>query len=532
MAALFASSSRKRWTAVKAAKIRYTDLTVGSTLFGSLEGHSGSGPKRRDPMSELELPLWQRWARFRFSVIGELLACPPERGQLQKAIQRLAENNYQHPIDADRRIAFGASSIERWYYKAKAAQDPISALGRKIRTDAGSRWSISEPVLTALKAQYQAHPRWNVQLHYDNLRALADEQPRLKPLPSYKTVLRCMHENGWVRRREPARPSAGQLLAVRRLERREVRSYEVAHVHGLWHLDFHQAKIAIVDTAGRWHRPMALAICDDCSRLCCHLQFYLAETTECLVHGLTQAFMKRGLPRALMTDNGAAMLAEETRRGLQRLAILHQTTLPYSPYQNGKQEAFWGQLESRLLELLRGVDNLSLRFVNQAAQAWVEQDYHRNRHREICTSPLQRMLQGPDVRRPAPEHDTLSRAFTRRIQRTPRRSDATVVVDGVRYELPVRFAHLRTVTLRCPGWDKSCMRLVDAHTDAPLARLLPQDKTKNASGRRRAIHPPNDAPLHPTANEPLPALLRKWLADYAATGLPPAYLPKEECDHE
>jgi hypothetical protein len=32
--------------------------------------------------------------------------------------------------------------------------------------------------------------------------------------------------------------------------------------------------------------------------------------------------------------------------------------------------------------------------------------------------------------------------------------------------------------------------------------------------------------------DPLPALLRKWLADYAATGLPPAYLPKEEISHE
>ena len=112
---------------------------------------------------------------------------------------------------------------------------------------------------------------------------------------------------------------------------------------------------------------MALAILDDHSRLCCHLQLYLAETAECLVHGLKQAFMKRGLPRALMTDNGAAMLAEETRRGLQRLAIEHETTLPYSPYQNGKQEVFWAQLESRLLELLRGVENLKLAFVNQAA---------------------------------------------------------------------------------------------------------------------------------------------------------------------
>ena len=109
-----------------------------------------------------------------------------------------------------------------------------------------------------------------------------------------------------------------------------------------------------------------------------------------------------------------------------------------------------------------------------------------------------------------------------------------MVVDGIRYELPVRFAHLRSVILRAPSWDKSKMVVVDTHTDAPLATLLPLDKTKNASGRRRAIQAQNDEPDNPTASAdaPLPALLRKWMADYAATGLPPAYLPKEECDHE
>jgi transposase InsO family protein len=491
---------------------------------------SGSEPERRDPMSEDQIPMWQRWAQFRFSVIGELLSCPPRKGQLQEAIARIAERTYQHPTDENRRICIGESTIERWYYKAKAAADPIAALGRKIRTDAGIRWSMSETLFAALKTQYQAHRRWNVQLHYDNLVALAQEQPHLKPIPSYKTVLRCMRDNGWIRSHEPAQPSCGQQQAAERLQRREVRGFEVSHVHGLWHLDFHCAKISILDASGRWYRPMALAILDDRSRLCCHLQFYLAETAECLVHGLTQAFMKRGLPRALMTDNGAAMLAEETRRGLARLAIQHETTLPYSPYQNGKQEAFWGVLESRMLELLRGVKELKLSFVNQAAQAWVEQDYHRRLHSEIKTTPLQRMLNGPDVARPCPDSDTLRLAFTRRIQRTPRRSDATVVVDGIRYELPARFGHLRSVIVRAAGWDKSYMTLVDPDTDAPLVRLLPQDKAKNASARRRTLN--TDMPDDPLPDNPIPALLRKWLADYAATGLPPAYLPKEETSNE
>lgn len=482
-------------------------------------------------MSNDQIPMWQRWAQFRFAVIGKLLSSPPPKGKLQKAIEQLAKENYQHPVDPNRRISFGASTIERWYYKAKEAADPIAALGRKIRKDAGTRWSMSEVLLAALKSQYETHRRWNVQLHYDNLAALVKEQPLLGPMPSYKTVLRCMQDHGWLKVHEPAQPTRGQQRAAERLQRREVRSFEVAHVHGLWHLDFHQAKISILDEAGKWHRPMALAICDDHSRLCCHLQFYLAETAQCLVHGLSQAFMKRGMPRALLTDNGAAMLAEETRNGLSRLGIAHKTTLPYSPYQNGKQESLWGQLESRLMELLRGIRDLKLAFVNQAAQAWVEQDYHRKEHREIQTTPLDRMLSGHDVSRPAPDSDSLRLAFTRRITRTPRRSDATVAVDGIRYELPVRFAHMRQVLLRASSWDKSRMTLVDAETDAVLARLLPQDKTKNASAIRRVI-PSENAPAVCRTEQAMPALLRKWLADYAATGLAPAYLPMEEISDE
>ena len=78
---------------------------------------------------------------------------------------------------------------------------------------------------------------------------------------------------------------------------------------------------------------MLLGFIDDRSRLVCHLQWYLDETAQTLVHGLSQAFMKRNLPRAVMTDNGAAMVSEEFVCGLARLGVVHQPTLPYSPYQ-------------------------------------------------------------------------------------------------------------------------------------------------------------------------------------------------------
>lgn len=482
-------------------------------------------------MKDKDLPGWQLWAQFRFSVIGSLLSSPPQSGELQQRLRQLAEKSYQHPLRPGS-LRLGFSTIERWYYQAKDASDPIAALGRKLRSDCGRRFAFSAQLLGVLEQQYRHYPRWSVQLHCDNLAAVVAERPELGPVPSYQSVRRRMVEKGWVRRAEPAKPTEGQSRAARRREGREIRSFEASHVHALWHLDFHQARLKILDSAGRWHTPVALAILDDHSRLCCHLQFYLAETAENLVHGLTQAFLKRGLPRALLTDNGAAMLAEETRQGLSRLGIEQKNTLPYSAYQNGKQEVLWAQLESRLLELLRGVDALDLSFLNQAAQAWVEQDYHRRRHREIDASPLERMLSGPCVSRSAPDIDALRLAFCRQISRIQRRSDGTVSVEGIRYEVPSRLRHLPKLTLRYPGWDKSHLLLVDERTGSPLARLLPLDKQQNADGRRRVIEPAATNAPTAAAKPELPALLRHWLADYAATGLPPAYLPKDEVDKE
>jgi hypothetical protein len=191
-----------------------------------------------------------------------------------------------------------------------------------------------------------------------------------------------------------------------------VRSYETEYVSGLWHLDFHHGSHKILTAAGQWVRPILLAILDDRSRLVCHAQWYLNETTDSLIHGLSQALLKRGLPRSLLSDNGSAMIATETTQGLGRLSILQQTTLPYSPYQNGKQEVFWAQVEGRLLAMLEGQTDLSLALLNEATQAWVEMEYQRAIHSEIGQTPLERWLSGPGVARACPGVDDLRLAFT------------------------------------------------------------------------------------------------------------------------
>ncbi len=297
--------------------------------------------------------------------------------------------------------------------------------------------------------------------------------------------------------------------------------------HALWHLDFHSGSRRIIDNQGVWHTPKALCVIDDCSRLCCHIQWYLDGTAESLIHGLTQAFHKRGLPRSLMTDNGSAMIAGETKNGLLQLGIEHETTLPYSPYQNGKQESFWGQLEGRLIAMLSGT-TLSLEYLNRATQAWVEMEYNRSRHAEDRHFPLDRLLQGPDVSRPSPASDVLRLAFTVRETRMQRKSDGTLQISGVRFEVPARFRHLDRLHVRFPGWDLSRAYLVDERTGLLLATIHPLDKTKNSQGKRRTISAVPDSLPASVEDDSAAPLLNKLLKDYAATGLPAAYLPKDE----
>lgn len=464
-----------------------------------------------------------RWARLRFAIIGPLLAAPPAAGQLKAAIDALAAKHWQHPVSGEP-VQFSFASVERWYYAARNAADPVRALRRQRRRDAGHQ-SLDEPLTRALEALYRAHPRWSVRLLYDNLVVLVAEDAALAPLPSYATIRRYLQAKGLRRQPRMRRTTAGALQAQRRLESREVRSFETEHSLSLWHLDFHHGSHKVLLPSGQWVVPLLLGVIDDHSRLICHLQWYLEETARALVHGVSQAFQRYGLPRALMSDNGAAMVSEEFKQGLHTLGIVHETTLPYSPFQNAKQEVFWGVVEGRLMAMLEGVEDLTLAVLNEITQVWVEQDYNQRSHQEIGTSPLRRFLDRPSVGRQAPDTATLKRAFRCQVNRRQRRSDGTVSLEGQRFEVPARYRHLDHLRVSYARWDLTVVDLIDPETLTVLCPLYPLDKAANANGLRRVLDADPAQPVEPTQHRGLPPLLRKLLADFAATGKPPAYLP-------
>ena len=154
---------------------------------------------RHDPLDR------DRWARLRFSIIGHLLAAPPEAGELRASLLALVRKTWQHP-STGLPVSFGLSTLERWFYAARRASlDPVAALKTRVRCDLGQQRVLAAAVIEVLTAQYRDHPGWSCQLHYDNLgAALADDVP----LPSYTTVRRYLKAQGLLRQGRTPRPVA------------------------------------------------------------------------------------------------------------------------------------------------------------------------------------------------------------------------------------------------------------------------------------------------------------------------------------
>jgi len=418
----------------------------------------------------------RKWAQFRFAVVGGLLSSPLDADSLQDRIGQLAAKVWKHPITGEPH-AVKFSTIERWYYQAKSDRNPVDRLQRKVRRDSGNHPSLPIELKQALGRQYQVHQSWNWKLHADNLRVVHP-----KECPSYDTVRRYMKSSGLLpkkRTRNFARD--GAKTAAARFDSREVRSYEVSYVGGLWHLDYHGCSRQVLTRHAQWVVPKLCTIMDDHSRLACHAQWYLSETTEDLVHCYIQALLKRHMPRRTMSDNGSAMTSAEFTSGLAALSIVHDTTLPYSPWQNGKQEYFFSRVESRLMPMLEAVKELDLKTLNDATQAWVEREYNHTVNEEIGATPYDRFKKSPNVSRGPPSIERLKLSFCLETDRRQRRSDGTVSVEGRRFEVPGRYHLLEVITVRYARWDLSRVDLIDPRTGTILAPIYPLDRTANAT---------------------------------------------------
>jgi hypothetical protein len=228
-----------------------------------------------------------------------------------------------------------------------------------------------------------------------------------------------------------------------------------------------------------------------------------------------------------MMDNGPAMKAGEVRQGLLDLGIELVEIPNYSPEHNAIIEAFWKQINLRLIPMLESVVDLTLAQLNEATQAWLELEYNGSVHSETKQTPIERVLAGPTVVRDSPSADDVRRAFRLKVERAQRHSDGTLSLEGVRFEVPSCYRHLDRLTVRYARWDLSYVDLWDDSLGIVLATIYPVDREANANGFRRPLAPVTGAPTPPKPAGMAP-LLRHYVDEYRQSGLPPAYIPKDD----
>jgi hypothetical protein len=179
--------------------------------------------------------------------------------------------------------------------------------------------------------------------------------------------------------------------------------------------------------------------------------------------------------------------------------------------------------------MLENHENLTLRQLNQATQAWVEGDYHQKGNAALKgRTPIDCYLQHHDVGRDCPDSQALQKAFRKQAKRKQRRSDGTISLEGKRFEVPNAYHALVYITVRYAHWDLSVIDMVDPDTSNILTPLYPQNKSANANGVRRLRTPESTPETQAHSFSATPPYLQKLLNDYAATGLPQSYIPKDE----
>ncbi|MBK8802026.1 MAG: transposase [Fibrobacteres bacterium] len=240
--------------------------------------------------------------------------------------------------------------------------------------------------------------------------------------------------------RAPSRSAIYRAVRTRGLQRRgeiatqtteEARAFAYDHFRQMWTADFlHGPTVREGRKASQ--KLYLLAIIDDATRFVVHAHFYTTEGIVALVHGLSEAITRFGIPERFYTDNGSAFRTLHLQTIAARLGFTLPHTPAYRPQGRGKIERFFGTLRRQFLD---GTIAASRKEWNLKLREWIDR-YHHARHETLQATPLERRLSTPSLLRPFPGvADPLKKAFLLEARRKVRR-DGTVLLDGATWDVP------------------------------------------------------------------------------------------------
>lgn len=219
-------------------------------------------------------------------------------------------------------------------------------------------------------------------------------------------------------------------------------AFAKAHANEMWQADTLFGPY--VQHNGTPTQSKLIAFIDDCSRVCCHAQFFITENTDTLIEALRSAFYKRGVPQSLYVDNGSIYTSKEIIQICARVGCL----LHHAPIRDGaakgKVERFFRTVRDQFL--VRDLDLSSLEKLNRAFTEWVEEQYNAQIHSVLGMSPLDRYALDRRNIRFLPPNQANDEMFFVEDERAVR-ADNTFSFKAMRFEAP-RHLPNRTIQIR------------------------------------------------------------------------------------
>lgn len=428
-----------------------------------------SSPKSKEiPMPIKIHPL----ALFRLTVLGPIVSRGElAPGELKLLFQDLASKHYDIPNSRQHRLS--EKTIERWYYLYK--HEGVQGLEPKIRKDKGGSTlpkAIQDIILEAKR---------------ENLSR------------SVTTILRIIEQSGMVSKNVVSRSSIYRVLKNHSLSHRfprpqlkiERRSFETQYAGEIWYGDVMHANFKFGQSNSKIY---LVSLLDDASRFIAHSQFRLSEKAVDIEFVLKQAILKRGLPKKLVIDNGAAYRSESLQEICAHLGIQLIYCRAYEPEGKAKLERWHRTLREQFLSEVVAIEISTLDDLNARLWAWVEHAYHVSPHSGLEEqTPLKRWtVDIPKIKQLSRDMTIkIDEIFMHRVKRNIRR-DGTITIEGEAFEVPYELSGLTVQVLVDPHTNKP-KSIYSIEDNSYLGEVTPLDKIANSNRKRCRPHKPSSA---------------------------------------
>lgn len=335
--------------------------------------------------------------------------------------QRIKEAATQDFIDEEGfHRQFTWRTISTWYYRYK--KNGVTGLDIKTRSDKGKVRKITpEELLEAINVVIPRF-RHGKYTKLDLYRLCIKEGLLSNNQISQTNFYRYIKEY--------------ELLSADISEKNKRRlAFSMQYANQLWQADTLFGPYIKID--GKNIQTKLIAFIDDASRVICHGEFFLSETSWDLVSAFRSAIYKRGIPEQLYVDNGACYSSLELKNVCDRIGCILRFTPVRDAAAKGKIERFFHTVRMQFLSQF--LDLTDLKELNKQLTRWIEDEYNSRTHSAHQMKPVDRFALDQsriNFLSPSKESDELFYAEETRTVK----NDNTFSFKSIRYETPVHLA--------------------------------------------------------------------------------------------